>query len=79
MRAVGSIALVIVAVAFGVSPVRSADIKPAVVFDIGGKFDKSFNEGVHAGAEKFTTLHGKTQCRRSELLLVRKPGADRIQ
>ena len=23
-----------------------ADIKPAVIYDMGGKFDKSFNEGV---------------------------------
>jgi basic membrane protein A and related proteins len=28
-------------------------IKPAVVYSTGGKFDKSFNEGVSAGAEKF--------------------------
>ncbi|MCB8821732.1 BMP family lipoprotein [Microvirga rosea] len=27
--------------------------KPAVVYDLGGKFDKSFNEGVHMGAEKY--------------------------
>lgn len=27
--------------------------KPAIVYDLGGKFDKSFNEGVHSGAEKF--------------------------
>src|SRR5688500_14925183 len=27
--------------------------KPAVVYDLGGKFDKSFNEGVYTGAEKF--------------------------
>ena len=27
--------------------------KPAVVFDMGGKFDKSFNEGVWQGVEKF--------------------------
>ena len=53
MKAAGSIALVVLAVAFGASPVRSADIKPAVVYDIGGKFDKSFNEGVYTGAEKF--------------------------
>ena len=26
---------------------------PAVVFDIGGKFDKSFNEAAYAGAERF--------------------------
>jgi basic membrane protein A and related proteins len=39
----------------GISAATAADIKPAVVFDIGGKFDKSFNEGVYAGAEKFKT------------------------
>ena len=31
----------------------AADIKPAVVYDLGGKFDKSFNEGVFNGATKF--------------------------
>ncbi|HEY8014637.1 MAG TPA: BMP family ABC transporter substrate-binding protein, partial [Dongiaceae bacterium] len=31
----------------------AADIKPAVVFDMGGKFDKSFNEGVYDGVERF--------------------------
>ncbi len=31
----------------------AADIKPAVVFDIGGKFDKSFNESVYVGVERF--------------------------
>ena len=30
-----------------------AAIKPAVVYSTGGKFDKSFNEGVSAGAEQF--------------------------
>ncbi len=29
------------------------DVKPAVVFDMGGKFDKSFNEGIFNGAERF--------------------------
>jgi basic membrane protein A len=29
-------------------------IKPAVIYDLGGKFDKSFNEGVFHGATKFT-------------------------
>jgi len=33
---------------------RAAEIAPAIVFDMGGKFDKSFNEGVHDGAEAFT-------------------------
>jgi len=34
-------------------PALAADIEPAVVFDMGGKFDKSFNEGVYNGVEKF--------------------------
>src|SRR5271167_373592 len=28
-------------------------IKPAVIYSTGGKFDKSFNEGVSTGVEKF--------------------------
>ncbi len=32
---------------------QQAAFKPAVVYDLGGKFDKSFNEGVHMGAEKY--------------------------
>ena len=31
----------------------AADVKPAVIYDLGGKFDKSFNEGVFNGATKF--------------------------
>jgi basic membrane protein A len=30
-----------------------ARINPAVVFDMGGKFDKSFNEGIYNGVERF--------------------------
>ncbi|MGO4871506.1 MAG: BMP family lipoprotein [Roseiarcus sp.] len=33
--------------------VFAADVKPAVLYDLGGKFDKSFNEGVFHGAENF--------------------------
>ncbi len=36
----------------------AADIKPAVVYDMGGKFDKSFNEGVYAGVKKFSDETG---------------------
>jgi basic membrane protein A len=32
---------------------QSSTFKPAVVYDLGGKFDKSFNEGVSQGAERF--------------------------
>ncbi len=31
----------------------AADVKPALIYDIGGKFDKSFNEGAFHGAERF--------------------------
>jgi basic membrane protein A and related proteins len=32
---------------------QQGTFKPAIVYDLGGKFDKSFNEGVYAGAETF--------------------------
>jgi basic membrane protein A and related proteins len=34
------------------------EVKPAIVYDLGGKFDKSFNEGVYAGAEEFKKTTG---------------------
>jgi basic membrane protein A len=36
----------------------AADDKPAIVFDIGGKFDKSFNESMYNGSEKFKAESG---------------------
>ena len=36
----------------------AADIKPAIIYDLGGKFDKSFNEAAFNGAEKFKTETG---------------------
>ena len=38
---------------FASTAVFAADIKPAVIYDLGGKYDKSFNEGVYNGALKF--------------------------
>ena len=32
---------------------RSADFAPAILFDFGGKFDRSFNQAASEGAEKF--------------------------
>ncbi len=32
---------------------QAQDVKPAVVYDLGGKFDKSFNEAAYVGAEQF--------------------------
>ena len=52
------LALVGAAAALGVATAWAAEIKPAVVFDMGGKFDKSFNEGVYNGVEKFRTETG---------------------
>ncbi len=41
------------ALAMTIGTATAAEIKPAVVFDMGGKFDKSFNQGVYNGIEKF--------------------------
>lgn len=46
------------AAALMVSTAMAADFKPAVVFDMGGKFDKSFNEGVWNGVKKFADETG---------------------
>jgi len=40
------------------SAAMAADMKPAVIYDMGGKFDKSFNEGVYNGGKKFTDETG---------------------
>ncbi len=34
-------------------PAFAADVQPALLYDLGGKFDKSFNEAAYHGAEKF--------------------------
>ncbi len=46
------------AVALAATTVQGADFKPAVVYDMGGKFDKSFNEGVYNGVKRFTEETG---------------------
>ena len=37
---------------------QAEDITPAVIFDMGGKFDKSFNQGVYDGVERFKADEG---------------------
>jgi basic membrane protein A len=37
---------------------RAQEIRPAVVFDLGGKFDRSFNEAVHRGVQDFQRATG---------------------
>ncbi len=49
-----SLALALAGVALSaVVAMAQTAIKPAIVYDKGGKFDKSFNEGVLTGADKF--------------------------
>ncbi len=36
----------------------AADFQPAIIFDLGGKFDKSFNEAAYNGAERFKNESG---------------------
>lgn len=53
MKRILGAALTAAAVALAGSA-AAADFMPAVVFDMGGKFDKSFNEAAYNGAQKFT-------------------------
>ena len=50
------------ALAVGQAPAPTAaqegDFVPAVVFDMGGKFDRSFNEGIYSGVEAFAEEAG---------------------
>ena len=39
-------------------PAFAADIAPAIIYDLGGKFDKSFNEAAYNGAEQFKAESG---------------------
>lgn len=41
------------ATAMSVGAHAQEDIAPAIIYDLGGKFDKSFNEAAYKGAEKF--------------------------
>lgn len=43
---------------FASAAAYGAEIKPAVIYDLGGKFDKSFNEGVFNGATRFSKETG---------------------
>lgn len=47
------ILLCALAICIGLAASAQAAESPAVIYDIGGKFDKSFNEAMAAGAERF--------------------------
>ncbi|MEL0224949.1 MAG: BMP family ABC transporter substrate-binding protein [Gammaproteobacteria bacterium] len=64
---IGLVVVAVVAIVFSFIPGGTekseiktvlSDVKPAVVYDMGGKFDKSFNEGVWNGVKKFTDETG---------------------
>ncbi len=48
----------ITAAAFSAVAAYAADVKPAVIYDLGGKNDKSFNESAYTGAERFKSETG---------------------
>jgi basic membrane protein A len=43
----------LVAATLAAGPALAEDGQPAIIFDMGGKFDKSFNEAAYNGAERF--------------------------
>ena len=44
----------------GLVPLASlAQAQPAIVYDMGGKFDKSFNEAAFHGAEQLAAVTGR--------------------
>ncbi len=47
------VAVLVAAVMAPAGHVAAQEFVPAIVFDMGGKFDKSFNEAAYAGAERF--------------------------
>ena len=57
-RAFRLLAAAAVSLAAAATAAHAADFKPAVVYDMGGKFDKSFNEGVYNGVKRFTEETG---------------------
>src|SRR5262249_57738521 len=48
-----ALALVLAAATPPAGRARAQEFVPAIVFDMGGKFDKSFNEAAYTGAERF--------------------------
>ena len=47
------VAVLVAAVTAPAARVAAQEFVPAIVFDMGGKFDKSFNEAAYVGAERF--------------------------
>jgi basic membrane protein A len=54
------------AAAAAIAPVRAADLVPAIVYDFGGKADRSFNQSAAEGVARFTKETG-IACREFEI------------
>src|SRR5436190_3726157 len=52
LRGIASLIAVLAGMAMA-GPGAGQEFAPAIVFDMGGKFDKSFNEAAYNGAERF--------------------------
>src|SRR5499427_4966286 len=55
-----ALALATVTVMLAIDRAPAQEFVPAIVFDMGGKFDKSFNEAAYTGAERFKKETGIT-------------------
>ncbi len=53
----GALAAAFIAIV-GVGAAQAQDFQPAIIYDLGGKFDKSFNEAAYNGAERFKEESG---------------------
>src|SRR2546421_5188059 len=51
--AAAAFALIVCVLIQPAPPTLAQDFVPAILFDMGGKFDKSFNEAAYNGAERF--------------------------
>ncbi|WP_421996608.1 BMP family lipoprotein [Reyranella sp.] len=57
-RWIKPLAVLLSAGVLAATAVAQAPVKPAIIYSTGGKFDKSFNEGVSMGAARFTRETG---------------------
>ena len=58
MKSMKPLSTIVIAAGLLATTAYAQDFKPAVVFDLGGKFDKSFNEGVYNGVKRFSDETG---------------------
>jgi basic membrane protein A and related proteins len=53
-----AVTVLLIALTLATAAATAQEFSPAVVFDMGGKFDKSFNEAAYNGAERFKKESG---------------------